>query len=486
MKISSPLALCIFLAVLLTCAAPAAGSTLKLNVDAGPEPFTQVIHVDKGDLIQAKATGKINYCAGETRCEATPDGSLVGESICPDVGICGALVGKFPGKPTFVIGKSSVFRAPRSGAFKLGVSDFPSEQGNNIGSFHVTLKISGNLVQVSGLVTKRSCVALVSVTGGTHTLIEGQPPGAPPSQPRTCVNNDGGDRSDVPDIRGAGGVRVRLAGKSASKTTTTRGDGSFAFLVKKGTYQLSAPGQKTHPKSLTVDASRNQSGQDLQLCRVPPGGMYPKDLPCDLVEVSGRIRDIHGTPVSGRDVLITGSRAFNNLTVQDVTTTDADGRFQLFAERGKPASLLASLTGTFQSGKSMAHLLMYFGDTSFLSVATDSDSDLNLTMTPKTTTPGDERDTLQIKAWGVLFDSTSTYRMTIDAVDQSSLQGQCQYAAQSLESQPLGDFPGVLPDFVFRPTRLSEYCPGDWRAELELLNADGSTEVILRNTFTIP
>ena len=116
-----------------------AGATIKLSVPSG-SAWSASVPVTTGEKLVLTASGEINYCNGEARCRSTPDGSLVGESICGTPPMCGALIGRFNQGTPFLVGKSKELVAAANGKLYLGVNDQPGYYGDNVGSFTVTIQ----------------------------------------------------------------------------------------------------------------------------------------------------------------------------------------------------------------------------------------------------------------------------------------------------------------------------------------------------------
>jgi hypothetical protein len=115
------------------------GATIKISVSAGA-PWSASVPVTKGEKLTITATGEINYCNGEARCRATPDGSLVGEAICGTPPMCGALIGRFDAGTPFLVGKSTKLVAAANGKLYLGVNDLSGYYGDNSGAFSVVIQ----------------------------------------------------------------------------------------------------------------------------------------------------------------------------------------------------------------------------------------------------------------------------------------------------------------------------------------------------------
>src|SRR5262245_7160450 len=115
------------LAIVATMLASAGAAPTTVSVD-GQQPWTATgISVQAGQVVAITATGRINYCSGAPQCDATPDGSVSGESHCgtpgSPTGSCGALIGRIGGS-SFVVGSNFKMKATTSGALELGIQDF--------------------------------------------------------------------------------------------------------------------------------------------------------------------------------------------------------------------------------------------------------------------------------------------------------------------------------------------------------------------------
>ena len=277
------------------------------------------------------------------------------------------------------------------------------------------------------------------------------------------------DRTPTGDVAPASGITVRLAGEK-THSARTGPDGTFAFFVKKGDYRLTAPGRTSQPTARKVKASRDVAGQDLRLCRTPPGGMYPAKSTCDYVSISGRVQDMLGTPVSNTHVV-----ASNAGTTADQAITDEQGRYELWVPRGKETLLVGDLSGG-----------AYYGGPYYLLERHTPvrDMKLNVELKPEAH-PNFAEDAVLVPAWGVLFDKTTRYELAIDAVDQATTQGQCQTREEAQVATPV--LPAVLPWFVLKPTTsFGRFCSGDWRARMTVVDGPLAGTVIWRNTFEIP
>lgn len=111
--------------------------------------------------VKVKATGSGNYCSGGPLCNATPDGSLSGESHCQSgtnapFALCGALIGRIGAGTPFVLGTGVSLPRSAKGALEIGIQDFLFE--DNTGNFSVTIKnykkdkylLSGNVLTSNG------------------------------------------------------------------------------------------------------------------------------------------------------------------------------------------------------------------------------------------------------------------------------------------------------------------------------------------------
>ena len=128
-------------AVVLAASGSGGAATIKISVSAAA-PWSASVPVTKGEKLTITATGEINYCAGQARCRATPDGSLVGEAICGTPPMCGALIGRLNGGTPFLVGKSKEVVAALAGKLEFGVNDQPGLYSDNSGSFALTIQTS--------------------------------------------------------------------------------------------------------------------------------------------------------------------------------------------------------------------------------------------------------------------------------------------------------------------------------------------------------
>ena len=144
-----------------------AGSQARAAASSVTVPSEQAGYISAGLQVQkdkvylVTATGLINYCGGasQPQCNATPDGSVSGESHCGSetgvAALCGQLIGRVATGAGFPLGSAVEFTAPETGALELAVQDF-GNRDNNSGSFSVKIeeapagKIRGQVVDEDG------------------------------------------------------------------------------------------------------------------------------------------------------------------------------------------------------------------------------------------------------------------------------------------------------------------------------------------------
>ena len=157
-----PLIFAILLLISLNCVAAnrnvSIGGTQESWLDTG-------IILDGKKAIKAKAQGEINYCGGAPQCDATPDGSVSGESHCgggitsAGGALCGALIARVGGVEgtSFILGTGVTIPKTYKGRLEIGIQDFKFD--DNSGSFNVTFSgvkrekfdLSGYVLGSSGI-----------------------------------------------------------------------------------------------------------------------------------------------------------------------------------------------------------------------------------------------------------------------------------------------------------------------------------------------
>jgi hypothetical protein len=144
-----------------TRATGSTGGTTTIKVSS-TSAWSASVPVTRGEKLMLTATGEINYCAGQARCRATPNGSLVGESICGTPPNCGALIGRFNEGTPFLVGESKELVAEAAGELRLGVNDQPGYYSDNQGAFTVTIKTT----------TTTTTKPVTTLTGAAYALMK--------------------------------------------------------------------------------------------------------------------------------------------------------------------------------------------------------------------------------------------------------------------------------------------------------------------------
>jgi hypothetical protein len=238
--------------------------TKTYKVD-GSALFPVSIPVKKGQSVKIKASGTANYCGEQSRCDATPEGSNVGEGCTGGIS-CGALIGRFSAKDskfpdgqsppgTLAIGKGLTLTAPKSGFLGLGIEDW-GPRGDNSGAYDVKVTVSAPQTKVEGYVTDRETKA------------------------------------------GVPGAKVAIRG-ARDYQATTDADGYYSAVVREGGYTVraSVEGRESSPKQRSVSVKKGS----VATASFKVGPAYKREV------VMYTDRGALETPVVGDRVSIDGS-----------------------------------------------------------------------------------------------------------------------------------------------------------------------------------
>lgn len=138
----------------------------------------------------------------------------------------------------------------------------------------------------------------------------------------------------------AGGQLIELGGRGRSLEARTNESGVYRFRVKRGSYTIRVSAQ-TRPKGdvmpvvRSVHARADVGNLDFTFCRDPQSNS--RHLGCDLVEIIGRVFDVHGNPYHLALVAAVSGRtdAFPHFyDISDQEYSDRSGDFGVFAPRG--------------------------------------------------------------------------------------------------------------------------------------------------------
>lgn len=215
----------------------------KVTVQGSSESWVSSgVVLDGKKRVKVKASGLINYCSGGSQCDATPDGSVGGESHCQSgtnapFALCGALIARVAGGTPFVVGTGVTLPKSSVGALEFSIQDFKFD--DNSGQFNVTVSnvpkekftLSGYVLTSGGqpfpgeriLVTSgRKRYAATTDVGGFYALEleEGNYTVAPVRQnsvPPTFVPQSGTDRALFAPLR----IRLSLSDDAHGQNFTS-------------------------------------------------------------------------------------------------------------------------------------------------------------------------------------------------------------------------------------------------------------------------